>query len=257
MDRIRRDLLLVMVALAFGACGGGDPQGIAKEGVSPGAVKEYLLKHPEIVLDDAEISTAIDRARVERREAISASLRRAVLEEAADVVSSPLTPTAGDPDSRVRLIEFYDYQCAPCKAGFAEFEEMQASEADVQVVYAQLPIFGSHSVMAARAVLAAQRQGLFEPYHEALMTVDSRLDMDLIYAKAVESGLDLEQLKLDMRDPVVLAYLEEVRALAEALEVTGTPAFVIGDAIVRGGATADDLRAELDLQRVRLDAPST
>ena len=134
---------------------------------------------------------------------------------------------------------------------------MQASEADVQVVYAQLPIFGSHSVMAARAVLAAQRQGLFEPYHEALMTVDSRLDMDLIYAKAVESGLDLEQLKLDMRDPVVLAYLEEVRALAEALDVTGTPAFVIGDAIVRGGATADDLRAELDLQRVRLDAPST
>ena len=111
--------------------------------------------------------------------------------------------------------------------------------------------------MAARAVLAAQRQGLFEPYHEALMTVDSRLDMDLIYAKAVESGLDLEQLKADMRDPVLLAYLEEVRALAEALEVTGTPAFVIGDAIVRGGATADDLRAELDLQRIRLDAPST
>ena len=55
---------------------------------------------------------------------------------------------------------------------------------------------------------------------------------------------------------MVLAYLEEVRALAEALEVTGTPSFVIGDAIVRGGATADDLRAELDRQRVRLDPPS-
>ena len=105
------------------------------------------------------------------------------------------------------------------------------------------------STMAARAVIAAHRQGRFAAYHDALMTADSRLDMDSIYATAADVGLDVEQLRTDMRDPEVLQYLEEVRSLAESLGVSGTPAFMIGDAILFGGATADDLTAELGRQR--------
>ena len=76
-----------------------------------------------------------------------------------------------------------------------------------------------------------------------------RLDMDSIYATAAEVGLDVDKLRADMRDPEVLQYLEEIRSLAEALGVGGTPAFMIGDAILFGGATADDLTAELGRQR--------
>lgn len=257
MRRLVRNGLSIALGLAVAGCEGSDPGGSFPGEITRERVRQYLLKNPEIVLDDTEVSKAIDRARTNRQQEILASVRRSVLEEAEDVLNSPLTPTLGDPVSGVRLIEFYDYQCAPCKANYPEFEEMRASEKDVQIVYAQLPIFGSHSVMAARAAVAAQRQGLFETYHAALMTADSRLDMNLIYDKAAESGLDLEQLKADMRDPEVLAYLEEVRLIAEALEVTGTPTFVIGDGIVRGGATADELKEELGRQRSRSFRRST
>ena len=105
--------------------------------------------------------------------------------------------------------------------------------------------------MAARAAVAANRQGRFDGFHAALMTADARLDMDAIYATAAEVGLDVEKLRADMRDPQILQYLEEIRRLAEELGVTGTPAFVIGDEILFGGTTADALRAEIGRQRHR------
>ena len=105
--------------------------------------------------------------------------------------------------------------------------------------------------MAARAAIAANRQGRFDGLHAALMTANDRLDMDAIYAAAAEVGLDVEELRADMRDPQVLQYLEEIRSLAEELGVTGTPAFVVGDEILFGGTTADELKAELGRQRAR------
>ena len=103
--------------------------------------------------------------------------------------------------------------------------------------------------MAARAAVAAHRQGLFPEFHHALMTIDSELDMTLIFATAAEVGLNVETLQVDMRDPQVHQYLKEMRALAEVLDITGTPSFIIGGAKLSGGITAGDLKSELDRQR--------
>jgi protein-disulfide isomerase len=174
-----------------------------------------------------------------------------VLEDRAELLSSPLTPTTGDTGAALTLIEFYDYQCVPCKATYPEVEQVRATQADVRFVYGQLPIYGSHSIMAARAAVAAHRQGRFEAYHAALMTSNTPLDMNSIYATAADVGLDVDKLRADMRDPQVIGYLEEMRLLAEALGVTGTPGYIIGDAIQHGGTTAKDLEAEIGHQRRR------
>ena len=121
----------------------------------------------------------------------------------------------------------------------------------MRIIYAQLPVFGSYSILAARAAIGAHRQGLFQAYHDALMTADIRLDTDSIFAMAAEIGLDTEKLQADMRDPQVIDYLEQMRLLADELDVTGTPAFIVGDAILRGGTTVKELKAELDRQRTR------
>ncbi len=121
-------------------------------------------------------------------------------------------------------------------------------------MYGQLPIYGSHSIMAARAAIAAHRQGLFNAFHAALMTTTARLDMDAIYATAAEVGLDVEKLRDDMRNPLVLQYLEEIRLLAEELGVTGTPAFIVGDTILRGAVTADELAGEISRQPAQISS---
>ncbi len=253
MRKVVRSLFAIAIGLTAAACGEGDTGQTPTEEITHERVRQYLLEHPELVLDDPEIGNSISRARSKREQERAASQRKSVLEKRADLLSSPLTPYSGDAGSVVTLIEFYDYQCSPCKANYPELEQVRATEANVRIVYGQLPIFGSHSIMAARAAIAAHRQGLFDAFHAALMTTSAHPDMDSIYATAAEVGLDVEKLLADMRDPQVLQYLEEIRLLAEALGVTGTPAFIIGDAILSGGATADELKAELGRQRAQSD----
>lgn len=251
MRRVLPSLFWIATGLTSAACGAGGTGEGPSVGVTPEQVRQYLLEHPEFVLDDPEIGNAIGRARSKRERERAASQRRSVLEERADLLSSPLTPYSGDAGSAVTLIEFTDYQCSPCKANYPELEQVRATEANVRIVHGQLPIYGAHSIMAARAAIAAHRQGLFDAYHAALMTANTPLNMDSLYATAANAGLDIEKLRADMRDPQVIQYLEEIRLLAESLGVTGTPAFIIGGAILRGGTKADELKAELNRQRTR------
>ncbi len=257
MRKVLRSLILIATGLTSAACGEGGTGEGSTERITHEQIRQYLLEHPELVLDDPEIGNAIGRARSKRERERAASQRRSVLEERADLLSSPLTPYSGDAGSAVTLIEFYDYQCSPCKANYPELEQVRASEANVRIVYGQLPIYGSHSTMAARAAIAAHRQGLFDAYHAALMTASTRLNMDSLYATAADVGLDVQKLRADMRDPQVLQYLEEIRLLAESLGVTGTPAFIIGDAMLSGGVMADELKSELGRQRTRSDDATT
>ena len=183
----------------------------------------------------------VDREQDSRHELVdddeqgrAAEERRSILNAYTDLLQSPLTPSSGGTDTDITVIEFYDYQCAPCRASYPELQQVRTTEPGVRYLYGQLPIYGSHSIMAARAAVAAHRQGLFKEFHHALMTTDSGLDMKVIFATAEKAGLDVEKLQADMRDPLVHQYLEEVRALAEALDVTGTPSFIIGDAKLIG-----------------------
>ncbi len=243
-----RGLLSIAIGLTAAACGDVGTGQTSSDGVKPEQVRQYLLEHPELILNDPEITASISRARAQRERAIAASRRESILDERADLLNSTLTPSSGATDADVTILEFYDYQCPPCITSHPELEKVKAAKANVRIVFAQLPTYGSHSIMAARAAIAAQRQGRFDAFHAALMTANAPLDTAALYATAAEVGLDVERLRADMRDPEVLRYLEEVRALAEALEVTGTPAFLVGHEILSGGITAEDLTAAMERQ---------
>ena len=252
MHRALRNLVALTLVLAGAACGPSDSDPSSTDGLDPDLVREYLLMHPEIVLDDAEVSDAIRKAHLRREKDRAADERLSILKAHTDLLQSSLTPFSGGTDTDVTIIEFFDYQCAPCRASYPELQQVRATEPGVRYIFGQLPIYGSHSIMAARAAVAAHRQGLFKGFHHALMTTDAGLDMKKIFATAEKVGLDIEKLQADMRDPLVHQYLEEIRVLAEALDVTGTPSFIIGDAKLSGGVRAGDLKMELDRQRAQI-----
>jgi protein-disulfide isomerase len=62
-------------------------------------------------------------------------------------------------------------------------------------------------------------------------------------AKSV--GIDIARLKKDMADPEVQATIEESYSLANALGLTGTPSYVIGDEIVPGAVGAATLKEKV------------
>ena len=96
-----------------------------------------------------------------------------------------------------------------------------------------------------RAALATRAQGHYEAIHGKLLGADGPFDLDHILAVANSVGLDAERLARDMEDPALDAAIERNAIFAKALGVRGTPAFVIGDGMIRGALPLEHFRAAI------------
>ena len=121
---------------------------------------------------------------------------------------------------------------------------------DLRLVFKEFPILGPESTLAARAALASRAQGLYEPFHWALLGADGPFDLDRILAVARSVGLDAERLARDREDPAPDGLIERNAVLANAPGVRGTPAFVIGDGMIRGALPLEQFRAAIADARV-------
>ena len=130
-------------------------------------------------------------------------------------------------------------------------EALVASDPNVRVVYKEFPILGPESVSAARAALAANKQGRYVAFHKALMAAETFNDASLDKI-AADLGMNLERFKADRADPKLSAVLDANYALASALDINGTPAFVIGQKLIPGAAGLEGLKAAVNAARQAL-----
>ena len=200
-------------------------------------VREYLLAHPEVI----EEAVQVLRARREREQHRRA--RAAIAQHAEALLAHPMSPVSGAADGDVTVVEFFDYQCGYCKRVLGPMLELLDTDARVRVVWKEFPVLGPVSRFAARAAMAAARQGRYQAFHVSLMGVRERLSEPAVIETAAAVGLDVERLRRDMDDPAIDAYLEETAQLAAALGIGGTPAFVIGDTLVPGAVDGARLEA--------------
>ena len=195
-------------------------------------VREYLLKNPEVILE------AIENLEKKRSDSAQGAAKAAIAERRTEIFKDPDSPDAGNPNGDVAIVEFFDYRCPYCKQVVAPLAQLLKEDTKLSLVHKELPILGPDSVVAARAALAARKQGKYMPMHTALMQMRT-LDEPSILKAAAAQGLDTTKLKADMQSAETDAIIERNRALARALNISGTPAFIIGDALVPG---AIDLR---------------
>jgi protein-disulfide isomerase len=156
----------------------------------------------------------------------------------------------GGADAGTVVVEFFDYNCPYCKRAATDVKALLAADSDVRVVYREWPILGEGSVLAARAALAARAQGKYAEMHWALMELQGRAEEASILAAARSVGLDIDQLIVDMDSEDVTAHIEVSRGLAQSLGFTGTPAFVVGDALVPGAVPLAELQSLVAQARI-------
>ena len=89
--------------------------------------------------------------------------------------------------------------------------------------------------------MASRQQGKYFAFHNALMEAPGKLDETKVMSEARKVGLDVERLRRDMKSPKIDAILRRNFELADALKLRGTPSFVIGDQLLRGGRRAGQL----------------
>jgi protein-disulfide isomerase len=200
------------------------------------SIRAYLLANPEVLVDAMQ---ELERKQDSQRDAVA---QKGVSENQAELYRDADSPVGGNPDGDVVIVEFNDYQCPYCKRAYQAVKSVVGNDGKVKIVYKDIPILGEASKIAALAALAAAKQGKHQPLHNALMEFTGKLDRDKILEIAVGVGVDRAQLEKDMEDPKIKAAIDRNMALASALGVRGTPAFVIGKQFVPGAVDAAALK---------------
>jgi protein-disulfide isomerase len=245
-----RSVLLILTAalVAAGAFVAGrvtapGAPGAAAMSEAPGqaglerTIRAYLLANPEVLV---EAMQELERKQDNERDVAA---HKVIQEKQAELFRDVDSPTGGNAEGDVTIVEFNDYQCPYCKRSHLAMKSVVGSDGKVKVVYKDLPILGEASKIAALAALASVKQGKHQPLHNALMEYSGKLDRDKILEIAATVGLDRAQLEKDMEDPKLKQIIERNLALASALGVRGTPAFIVGKQFVPGAVDAATLKA--------------
>jgi protein-disulfide isomerase len=194
-------------------------------------VRDALKKDPSI-LRAAILALQTDDTRIE------AAATRATIAKRHDVLFDPRDASVGNPRGAVAIAEFFDPQCPYCRRLAPQMTQFLTKDRDVRLIYKDLPILGPASEMGSRALLAARRQGAYEPLRDAVIRDPQEITIGLIRQKAQSLGLNWTRLRRDMDDPAVAQELTANKRLAQTLGIDGTPAFVIGGKVVSGADIA-------------------
>ena len=200
-------------------------------------VRDYILNNPELITD------AIRILREKKKLAENAADMQMLASNRAELVSDPESPVGGNPNGDVTVVEFFDYRCGVCKRVHPIVDQLIKSDPNIRRVYKEWPILVPNSVLAARAAIASRNQGKYLSFHKVMMEASSSFGESAIMAMAESVGIDAARLRKDMRTPETDEIIRKNYALAEKLKLNGTPSFVIGDTLLRGGSDLDSLRA--------------
>jgi protein-disulfide isomerase len=207
---------------------------IAKAGMSEAdrkateaVVRAYILEHPEILTEAAQI--------LQQRE----TAKR--LTSAGGALTKPFAgAVAGNPSGDITVVEFTDYSCGFCRASVADVQRLVSMDKGVRVVFREAPILSPASKDAARWALAAAKQGKHKAFHDAMFAGD-RPTKESILLAARKAGLDMARAEKDANSDGVGAEIDANIAMMQQIGVGGTPTFIIGDQILEGALGYDAL----------------
>jgi protein-disulfide isomerase len=207
------------------------------------AIRDYIMANPEVIMESlTALQAQQELAEKGRQRAILTRLQSQITHNEND-------PLLGNPNGDITVVAFSDYQCGYCKRMIGPVMQLLKQDPNVRWVMKEFPILGPASVTAASASIAADKQGFYREFHIALMKYRGRLSDDVVFQTALEVGLDLDTLKVDMASPETEKTIRDATALARTLGINGTPAFVIGREVLPGAVSLDTLVEQIAAAR--------
>jgi protein-disulfide isomerase len=188
-------------------------------------VHDYVINHPEIIAEAFQ--------RRDERE-----LAKVVDEHRKDIERPFASEWAGARDGNVTLVEFFDYACPFCRATNADVARLLSEDPNLKVVWREFPVLGENSMAAARASLAAAKQGKFTQFHEQLFAA----------GPPTPQAIERVQKLLNLAPMQSVEFTQEIDQnvdIARKLAAQGTPTFVIGDKVLNGAVGYDALKAAI------------
>lgn len=210
-------------------------------------IRSYLLANPDILI---EMSQALEMKQAETQAADDKAL---VATNATEIFSDGYSFVGGNPDGNLTVVEFIDYRCGYCRKAHGDVAELVRSDGNIRYVVKEFPILGDESVFAARFAIATLQVAGADAYAKvnAGFYESFRGDVteETLSGFATELGLDPTPILAAMNLPEVTKVIEQNHLLAQRLQISGTPTFVIGDQMLRGFAPLETMQGIVSEER--------
>lgn len=209
-------------------------------------IRAYLLDNPEIIMEAVQV--------LEDRQAdMQAQADRDVIAaNAAIIFEDGYSWVGGNPDGDITIVEFMDYRCGFCRRALPEVEKLLAGDGNIRLILKEYPILGEQSLLMSRFAIATKQVAGDDAYklvHDTLMGLTGDVTPEALGQVAEELGLDGTGILARIDAPEVTRVIAETRALAQALNIEGTPSFVVRDEVLRGFLPADQMQMVVDAKR--------
>jgi len=229
-----RTLAVLSAAVALSACQKVDDAAFGQR------VHAYLMAHPEVIREAADKLNETERVAALKASTDAIGKYRGQLEhDPRDFVANP--------NGKITVVEFFDYRCGYCKLAAPQVVSLIEQNPDVRFVFKEFPIFGEVSDTAAKVALTREAKAKGVQLYKTLMS-EKALDDASLDRHLAEVGIDAAAARKDAQHPLIERQILDTHALAEALKIEGTPAFIIGDTMIPG-AYIPTLRAAIAAAR--------
>ncbi len=208
-------------------------------------VREYLLTHPEIMIE----MQLILQDKLEKQNEYESERQASIihlLEK--EIFHSPHDAVLGNPNGKKVLVDFFDYNCQHCKSSYSDIEDLIRKYPDLRVIIKDLPILGPDSIAVHTVAYAFRKQfpERYPQFHKALLMHQGRVNEAKAIKIAVSLRADEKKLRNAIKDPTLQNTFKENIRIATQLHITGTPSYIIGNKILIGAASQDVLKQAID-----------
>jgi protein-disulfide isomerase len=204
-------------------------------------IEQYLMDDPAILQRMSEKLAAAKRvaARQAQKDLILAN-HAAIYEDADNVV-------LGNPEGDVTLVEMFDYNCGYCRQAVPDLATLIAEDPKLKVILKEFPILSDGSVEAAKvAHLVAEDEKLdYWAFHQKLFSTRGQVGADAALKAAEAVGANRVGMMIDMNGKGPADAIQDSYALATALNISGTPTYIIGDELIPGAIGLEALRLKI------------
>jgi protein-disulfide isomerase len=170
------------------------------------------------------------------------------------------SPSKGNPNAPVTLVEFADFQCPACREARPVVEDMlKKYEGKTRLVFKHFPLsFHPYAEKAARGARAAQAQGKFWEMYGVLFDNQERLSPQVVDELAKGLGLDMAKFQKDMESEPTADAVNRDRKQGERLDIQSTPTLFVNGRQFSGQNFAEELSEwiELELELVSGQPPA-
>ena len=211
-------------------------------------IRRYILENPDIIFEAADIVRKREAALEvqEDEELIQSNFN--------EIFYDNYSYVGGNPDGDITIVEFVDYKCGYCRRAAELVRELIAKDDNIRFVVKEFPILGEASLVSSKFAIAVKNIGGPEKYkvaHDILLALTA--EPTEIYLRRIAKELELnpEELFEAMQSDLVAQEIDQTGELAQKLQISGTPTFILGDQFLRGFVPLEILSKAIHSERTK------